>query len=472
MSHVGKSNRTIIISLIGFIVCFIVSTIVAFIASDSYALMFLIPIFYGVFNFFPGQFLRYFTMSPGIIYFTLVCFIRYLLTPLFTALSGNYTLMTGRYTTDKYFNLATILLIYEMIVVYLTAFHVLKNHNIKLDKEKEVNVHKKSQFILFLFVSLAILLVLLKPSLLSEYNFVFSISANESVGVDISAESGFLSMVVSAGLRILPLIFIYYGKIRLDKKQRFRYILVAMIPSLVISMYAQGMRRGALLTPFTLIILILISIFPKYKNKIFFSMGSCMVAILLFMTFQKSIVRTSTEFLLLSDQINWLAAYLGGYFSFIKHTAVAIDTSYIFENVLGIRTLLNDIFYPLPYIGKILFNGNLRSAIYFNYTYYNSTLITDSVIPTIGQGVIYLGFFLSPFISALFVKASLSADKKYRASTDIFAKYLWGYTAWTLASSIDANINLLTKTLFQVILPMALVYLVYKYALFKSKNNV
>src|SRR5690606_271880 len=127
-------------------------------------------------------------------------------------------------------------------------------------------------------------------------------------------------------------------------------------------------------------------------------------------------VSQSLELDVLSEQINWLAVYLDSYFAFIKHTAIAIETSIRYENELGLTTLLNDIFYPFPALGGMLFDGDARSAVYFNYTYYNHTLITDRVIPTVGQGVIYFGYLFSPIFSVILTKLAFVADRQFRVS--------------------------------------------------------
>src|SRR5690606_33112063 len=97
-----------------------------------------------------------------------------------TALSGNYTVTEGRYTSDEFFTLATILLIFEMLVVYYVAFKNLKNKRNKMSQVKNDVILKNSQFILIIFVIVAITIVLIKPGLLREYNFVFTMPAKSN----------------------------------------------------------------------------------------------------------------------------------------------------------------------------------------------------------------------------------------------------------------------------------------------------
>ncbi|MCC4722351.1 hypothetical protein [Salinicoccus sp. RF5] len=457
----SKKNGKIIIGIIGLIICIVTSILIASISPLSYSIMFLIPLIYGFLTFFPGQLLKYISWSPGIICFMSVSFIRYFITPLVTALSGMHTVTEGRYTSDQYYTTATFLLLYEMIIVYFIAFWTLRKQKFKQTRVVDSLVTKKSQFIIIVFILIAILIVLINPSVLRNYNFVFT-PANNLMNSEDYSHFGFLTLFINTAKLLIPLLFIYYGKMFYDKTQKFTPVILALFPSFIIIMFAEGNRRGALIVPFILTLLISIKMFPKYRRRILVLMGGTAVSILLYMTMQKSIVSQSIETSMLKDQINWFATYLDSYFAFIKHTAIAIETSIRYDETLGVSTLINDIFYPFPYFGGELIDGNARSTIFFNYTFYNNTLITDRVIPSVGQGTIYGGYIFSPLFSAIFTKLALEADGKYKLSKDIFEKFLWGYTAWLFASSINANINLLTQTLFQVILPLVLVYVIYK----------
>lgn len=467
--YIKKKESPIIaiVEIFGFLISIVASLFVAINSSDYYPIMFFIPLLFGFFTFIPGRLMRYLSPSPGIVYFLLLVSVRYFITPIVTSLSGDYSVFAGRYTNPDYLFLANIMLIYEMIVVYIVAHITLRNYSKSLKIEEEVIIYKESQFVLILFILFAIVLIVIKPSLIKEYNFVFAITSTQS-NINEVENWGLFSIIVSTAKLLLPLTFLYYGKILYERRQKFIYVLIALVPSLVITMFVQGMRRGALLTPLVLILLLSVNIFPKYKKRIFLLMGGAAGIILTFMTLQKSILRQSANLESLQDQINWFSVYLDSYFAFIKHIAAAIETNIRYREAIGISSLLNDVLYPFPALGGMIFDGINRSAIYFNYTYHNTTLITDAVIPTIGQGIMYLGYLFSPMLAGVMIRLSLASDKKYRSSKDIIHKFLWGYIAWTLAASIDGNINQLFKTLFQVVLPAYLVYLVYRYFVLKK----
>ena len=122
----------------------------------------------------------------------------------------------------------------------------------------------------------------------------------------------------------------------------------------------------------------------------------------------------------------------------------------------GYESLLPDILQSMPVLNHYI---DAKKTTIYTYNLYLGRLFTDTsgdqIIPTIGQGAIYFGYFLSPIISILFVLITCWSDKKYRLSSSYYI-YLYGFiSVWAGVQTAALNMTIFLAWVYIRILPFA-----------------
>ena len=144
--------------------------------------------------------------------------------------------------------------------------------------------------------------------------------------------------------------------------------------------------------------------------------------------------------------------YMQGYLAGVQNCTESIQTYIHYNSSVDLATLFNDLFYNVPIISH--FTTENACSIYFS----KEIGFDDQVLPLVGNGLMYFGYFLSPALLILTIKIVLIADRKYRYETNILGVYVFSYISIQLSFCHYQNIQLIMLYLTCRILPIWLIY--------------
>jgi hypothetical protein len=456
-------NLTIIY---GFLVCLIAGIIVAYNSPDGYGWLFLIPVFFGIYFFiFPGV-IRYVDMSPGILLICFVSFLRYVLSPLLTAVSGVYWISSGYAVLEPiYFDKAIILTFYEMTCIMFAIFlfksrcrYSVKNINFKSEY-----IFNNEVPVIALLVIVAVLLLIIKPSLLNNYNF-FIVDEDITVAKYGEYGTGIEIILIEVARYTLPLIFLPYFYRKYLNTKRTRYIIYSIIPVLVTISFFTRTSRGSVLVPGVTYLFLLTSLYKEKSKAIFTGLSAFLFFVLGSITLFKSFGLSSSESSFSAFSIEWFENFLQVYFAGVKNVAVAIKANEVFNSKISLSTLLSDLLRNFPGVGHLVKDID-TSTIYFNLVYYSGTHIFDNVIPTVGQGIMYLGYILSTTFSVIFVIIALKCDELYKSEKKVEYAFLFALIAVNFGNNHIANIQLLAAFVTNWVIPLIILFKLNEYVI-------
>lgn len=442
----------------GLLFCFLVGLICIYSTSSGFEWIFILPVFFGVYFFiFPGV-IKYADVSPGILLICLVSFLRYVISPLLTSISRVFWISSGRIVLESiYYNKATILTFYEMTCIMFAIF-LFKTRR----KSKSLNGSSDYKCILNNRVSIYILLAILAgiilikdPSLRNNYNF-FILDSNATITKYGDFGSGLQSILLEIVRYTFPLIFLprFYKKYLHTKKMK--YVVYSVIPVLFTMSFFIRTSRGSVLVPGVTYLFILSNLYKEKRKYILIGLSMFIFVVMASITLFKSFGLSSTESQISVITIEWLENFFQVYFAGVKNVAVAIKTNEVFNNDITLRTFLTELFRNFPGISHFV-SGTDTTTKFFNLIYYDGSLIFDNAIPTIGQGIMYLGYILSPSFSIIFVLISLKCDELYKKANQVENAFIYALIAVNFANNHIANIQLLSAFVTTWVIPLLVV---------------
>lgn len=330
-----------------------------------------------------------------LIVFTAVSFTRYVILPTLIVYTNLYG---GRSTVpplNSSLETGLSLMIYELVVVSLVIFFLFRNY--KPDLGTNRLILPNGYFIYIIFILMTLFLVILTPSALNSF---YIIVPPEGLG---SIDGGGLysltvyCLIISKFFIYLILMSFLYKKFLLSQS-RF-YILLSLIVTVLNISLVFGANRADFIITSIVSILLFNKLYPKQGKFVSVFFVIMMVIILSFINSYRDHNTYSDGANPLMDLTATLQVYLGGPYN----VAIAVETAEL--NPEG-RDLLHfgyDLLRPTIGPNIILQNVDYKmTSDYFNERIFFSDH-KSQIIPIIGQGYFFFGFFLSPIILLSFV---------------------------------------------------------------------
>ncbi|MEG1331693.1 MAG: hypothetical protein RSC97_09650 [Eubacterium sp.] len=409
----------------------------------------------------------YFAKSIPISFFIIILVFRYLITPFLMVISEAYLpMLNGRVTDIHHQQVATYLMIYEMICIFI-AIEIC----IKINKKKHIaitNIKKAYRYpnaILIISIIIGITSLLFFPNLLDNFHFFV---VGEEIDIanrnTIVAICGFFSEFIQIFIFIMVVKRCVYQKDINNKYNSFILFTVAILN--VIMMWSSNRMNIFLVAGTTLTIM---SYYFPEKKKIFYS--TLLVTSIIMVVFLSSYRLYGTVGTVTSSKFNdffkprELATQMQLYFAGPDTIAGSVAIKEYYGDIITPKTFLNDSFLGVKFINQLpfFFKDRLNTTqIIFNYFYsngYNPGLI----IPMIGQGYIYFGFLLAPIFSIISVFLLFKSDEKSRNDNDVASKYVLILLAFNFAIFPMYNYILMMQNLFNRIIPLYMIIWVNKH---------
>ncbi|MGP9043566.1 O-antigen polymerase [Cytobacillus kochii] len=426
------------------LVFLLLSLLLAFFSyGEEKVLLIFLPLIYGVVFISIAQIHRYIN-HPGMFVLNLISAIRYLLIPILIIIYPDYK--------DEYGSLTQgiIFMIFEAICLGLFIIYITKKYYRGRKFPNHIKVKNNNNILLKLIIIYAVLIVILNPTILLQYNFVFVDSENVELIKRSAVITGLSGLIVDWGKLLLPLLICIplIKKYRVNNNNLYYYLVIVVI--LVINlMFFSGTSRNSVIMPATASMFFLIKAFPNKKRKIAVLMSFAIVIVALQLTVLKTeYIGTRTE-ASLESSIDYLESYFGG----PENMGITVIAKETYSNTFNIDTFLNDVLGNFPGLSQY-FNMENRTTTFYNLIFYNGGLGRDQIIPSMGQGLFYFGYLFSFIPQMLIVWGMAKFDSMYRNTSDILGVYFLSYFAVRFGFTFIQNISIILNFIYSMILPI------------------
>lgn len=438
----------ILIFLIGITVTFTVINSSNTLPNSYY----LVPLIYSVLIIIFPSITRYMFKNIGLLALNISMIIRYLLSPLLISFNG-IEMIRGIYPIESSYNIGVNLILYELILVFI-IFQLFYKKFYVTNNVRQANIYWRKNILGWVFILICLGIIMIYPELLGRYSFILTTSELKSKSLEIDIIS-FLPLLVQLGtliltLTIINIIYKYYSS-----SERFIFVLLSILTVFIISSFIIGTSRFSVVLPLVTSLYVIYIVFSKYKKQI----AIISICIVLFTVLSTSILKASTissEEATITDFLVELNSNLQLYFSGVSNVAIAVQTSNIYTSY-NYESIISDTLRSVVLVNSF-FKSSSSALVDFNVVFYNGGLARDQILPMIGQGYLYFGFFLSPLFSIMTLILLMYFDSKTIKTSSIMYKYIYAYISLKFGLFMMTNITNLLSFLTNYFLILFIIF--------------
>lgn len=394
-----------------------------------------LPLLFVCLYFLLPMFSRYMFNNIGITIVNITMLIRYVISPLLMSVYG-VNVDIGMSTSIGSQTKAINLMIFEMVVIIITFCILHKRFYSNKNEFREMKA--KSNLFGWAFVLFSFVIVLSNPEVLARYTFIWSASQLKSKDVVESVSLFFLivqlaQIVVTIGVINWMYKFYEYNK-------NIIWLFLSFIVIGISSSFITGTSRFSIILP---LVTGLFTIYILYKNYrkviIILSVGMSLLLIAVSTLLKQNTItsQSNTSIAESNSTFENLNTDLQLYFSGVSNVAHSIDTSNIYAP-FQFDAIIAELFRSVIYLNS-LFGQHASSLTLFNEVFYQRPLVSDQILPMIGQGYLYFGPYLAPILSVISIILVMVLDKKIYKSDSVFKIYIMSYLCIKLSLFFMAN---------------------------------
>ncbi|MBW9148487.1 hypothetical protein K2F40_05795 [Clostridium sp. CM028] len=463
-------NFTIIISSIsGVLICILPKNSVA----DGYQLLWIHPLtFLIVFILIFSNLIRYKKFKITVYFTILLSWIRCVLIPIVSSLSGVYNGISYMKTFTGSIELAIWLVPYELIITSFFLWIMVLSNKVPLKPNDELKL-KGNKYIYLIFIFIALSLYLLIGRNLNIIKLFFISTEKTEAFVDItSTPILLLRYIIKSGVIFFFVWSVSYCKNRYESKGKKRYVYYAIIVGIINVGIIIGGRRSEQLYTCLVVIFILTRAFKKYRKRIITYIVITAISVAFVMTIYKQFSVAyygSYTAALNANNVNleFISKNLQAYFFGTQNLAVTIELKKVTD--LNIMNMFYDFGRSIFGVSFLLKNKMMMTTEYFNTFIYGVSKANGHVISGLGYGYIYFGALFSPIIACLNIFISIKLEKYFNKTNSYEMTYIVGYILIRFVTNIYANTPPLISLSTIMLFTAGLIYFVAK--LFKNNSN-
>ncbi|MDY0933054.1 hypothetical protein [Chryseobacterium sp. CFBP8996] len=445
-----------IVSFLPFLLSFVTFIYVGVgVTHSSYNLLFLLPLFYFIcFGLFLYKRLNYKNISVFFIVFNIVVFSRYVILPFFIVYAGYYGGRALTIPTHDVFNIAHIIMVYELIATSVFASYLEKknrrfSHNSKL--HMTLGFNKNIVIIIF------ILCVLLFLSVSRDWLLAVNFFVSNPLEIELTGDAMLSSYLLILIKQIIFIYIVYYMAKLYSKKKKIIYLIVTFIAMITNIGIFVGTNRSDVLVPAIVSLLLISKLFTtKVAKGMSIIIFICVFALISQITETRNFSSISKGNSELIDRTDFLQVYLGGPYN----VAIAVDTKESYPEAGKLEVLFFDIFRPMIGVNFLVKNLDIKySNIYFNHRIFKSDN-RSQIIPMVGQSNLFFGVLLSPLLSVLFVFLAYRLNKFIVNSTNPLIYYFFTLSVARMGFLMGQNtMNMINDLSFNIFLFLIIFWL-------------
>lgn len=409
----------------------VITTVLTIYKSEdyNYKYLYIIPLTYAILTIiFRNIYInKRYNYGLGFWSINIVMFLRYIITPLAIIITQVYGRL-GPTPENRIFKIAYFLMIYEMIVVFITilitTYYIPKIVKIKTGNTRLLG---KKNIILVMFLGLAFVILLKYPGSIIPNN-LFIIKTEGGNKLVEFQKSGIISAIAGTFKLTLFLLGIYWSKKLYNRTNSKIYPILSLIILIIFLGLKTSESRWGILINAILGAYLLISLYPNFKKLIILSILLLVIVSFLSISLYKFFYLLNDNNNPIIDVINNMLTMFEDYFSGPRLVAQAIDTNNIYNNNITFETLINGLLTTVPFVNNYADSKDIMN-IYFNA--YNFGYIGRNVliIPMIGEGFSLFGIIGAPILTIIFEALSVLFDVKAVYNRRYEFKYIYYYAS-------------------------------------------
>lgn len=383
------------------------------------------------------MFSKYIFKYIGITILNLSMLIRYVITPFLNSIYGIEMNIGVSTAIDSQFR-AINLMVFEMVsVMVIWCLFYKKFYS---DKANPVEIKSKPNLFGWLFMIFASIVLIINPEILGRYTFIWLASVLKSKTVVEGASINFLIIQLAQIVLTVSLLNLIYRFYRNDRK--IWYLFLSIIIIVFSASFITGTSRFSVILPLTTGFFTLIILFKKYRK---FLIGAASIIVLIVISLTTMLKRQTINSMNMSTKssisgLEGMNTDLQLYFSGITNVAHAVETKITFVP-FNFDAIFSDLLKNVPIINKV-FESSSSALVNYNEMFYNRILISDQILPNIGQGFLYFGPLLAPIFSVISVIVVMILDKQILKSDSVFEVYIFTYLCLKFALFYMSNMTI------------------------------
>ena len=433
-------------------------------AENGYEYMGLIPLLYSAFMMlFPAMRNNY-KKSLVVLTVNIISFLKYSIMILSIIITKDYYngVLTGHTPSKEYNVKAIFLILFEMLIVFITIeiccyfrrkkYSVCKN--VFIEKDKIVLSSGFLNFIKILFVIITIPVIIKFYDSFFPVNFLLNQSF-ESVAIDSDVDGAvkILFFVFKAFLLCEGLSYCFK---KYEEKNSYWYILLSLLVLGFFCFLMLSASRWNIIFP-VISYFIVSKIYFKNKSRLLNVILLLVLGVILVeITLEKfsyifSKNSTDSQFFL-NVLLNQMQEYLSG----IRPIAQGLETADIYSNSISFSTLSNDFTGSIPIVSHFV-NQADRINIYFNLLVKGPSYDPTQIMPMITIGYAYFGVVFSGVFISLYIVLSFFLENLIYSKNSLLMKYAAIVGIFWSCMCLGFNTQIIFGNLVSSIVPLIIV---------------
>ncbi len=435
-----------VFALLAFIICGIDTQIV-----DGYRMICILPLIFICFS----SVIYYKINAQSNIYkITIVIFLsiqwlRMVLLPLLGSISG-YLYTYGRFVDEKAAHIATNMMAYEAIIIFLFVIVLINNKHTPVEESNKIFGMRGHEKIYIGFIALAFLMFIKFGR--NKFHFFALNLSEQRVALQVGNEGVTIDAIIMYGLTFLVIVILYFCYKNYHKYKNRKYVYYALLCAGLRLCILTSEGRMAQIYLLGVFLLLLPQLFPRHRKKIIKCVVIISVSVLAMMTIYKTFyaflydsyieaIRSS------SFGFGEIASQIDIYFYGIK--TVARNIGYCSQAGTNIIQLVYDVIKNTFGVHYIVGNGYTTVQLY-NLYLYSGEATSGHLFSSLAYGYMYLGAIFAPIATCFNIYFAYLVERLLYKIKYIDVYYIAGILYVRLAMSIFSNFpqtwNVISRT--------------------------
>ncbi|RHL07442.1 MULTISPECIES: hypothetical protein [Bacteroides] len=406
--------------------------------------------------------------GPAYHLFFVVCLIKYFVMPLSLCLSQSFDTI-GPSVASSSFNMAVMLIIYEMICIVLLRVLFLKYY-ISARKEYVYSEGIKNGNSRVILIFWGVVLVGIILSFVPNFNIIpknLFVLAEDFEGQDTAVSLGVIVIWWKYVFFLSTFSFLYY-MYKKGSNRLFYYLSVLLI--LFFLGLITGTSRWSILFFLLLSLYLCSKMFGSRVRKIIFPISLVSLTTIISITLYKFSWAFQYSENMYIDFFQVMMGQLQSYFSGPNLVAQALEmeNNPMFVHRITFSTFINDFLGSIPSVASSIDQTD-RINYYFNrylLDWYSDN--TSQIIPMTAVGAIYFNILFSPVFTVLFTWLGFIFEFKGISDNRIYNNFVYLYAAFWCVLAICFCPQIIWGNLIGLVFP---VFIIYKFLMAKYSCN-
>lgn len=402
------------------------------------------------------------SLTPGILFFNALMFMRYVATP---CAYYNDGYINGMATSYNHLGGALALMIFELLFIFIMLEITGRNFMSKikrLDETKEIQLFEMKFRSGFLFLTMLVLALgyigVFYKSLGQGWNVLISGALNEFDEIDslMDSDQGYINIVWQSFSVCLYYFLIVYERNRYEEDKSNKHVIISLVYTFIFVIIsfigATGLTRWYTLVTATASLACLLSLYPYHRKAV----GTTILVPLMALMLLSSLIKNG-GFEVGSTSMNESAEGAFGatnmdvYFNGLGNVsnAMVLDNS---NNDMGLMTFFIDACRNMPIITHYI--PNEESSI---VAFQKVTGRKDQILPLISQSSIYFSYLFAPLLTILSILLLRRYDLKFLLDNS-YTKYAYSFSSvWLASIAMCLNLTIFFMWVYIRIVPFYLI---------------